>query len=264
MNKLAQMANALQSIGASGSNDSVLAHITPREAAMLKARGGSGRRDPNTGLLHFDDDSESYSTGTPGSYNNYAGTQGYSVPSSYSEYTGTQQSTPYQDPGVSQKGYYSAGGNYDNNNAQGSGSTRYYADRRTVGGEIANAFGADPEGWGAALGNGVIRGIGFLNPMSGMVGKIAQASIGAQSNPHLADSEGNGASLNALGRLLGNDKLANKLGMTVSPNYKRSEEEYQSKEQQKSTPTKYSQYTPKKKKKIGEMEYTENHDWLYV
>ena len=34
--------------------DTVLAHITPEEAAKLKAEGGSGQVDPKTGLPHFD------------------------------------------------------------------------------------------------------------------------------------------------------------------------------------------------------------------
>ena len=34
--------------------DSVLAHITPKEAALLKARGGSGTTNPDTGLPEFD------------------------------------------------------------------------------------------------------------------------------------------------------------------------------------------------------------------
>ena len=34
--------------------DTVLAHITPREAALLKSRGGRGSRNPDTGLLEFD------------------------------------------------------------------------------------------------------------------------------------------------------------------------------------------------------------------
>ena len=33
--------------------DTILAHITPREAAMLKRRGGSGTINPRTGLLEF-------------------------------------------------------------------------------------------------------------------------------------------------------------------------------------------------------------------
>jgi len=35
--------------------DSVLAHITPKEAALLKRRGGRGSKNPETGLLEFDD-----------------------------------------------------------------------------------------------------------------------------------------------------------------------------------------------------------------
>lgn len=35
--------------------DTVLAHITPREAALLKKRGGSGTINPDTGLPQFDD-----------------------------------------------------------------------------------------------------------------------------------------------------------------------------------------------------------------
>jgi hypothetical protein len=34
--------------------DTVLAHITPQEAALLKKRGGRGSRNPDTGLLEFD------------------------------------------------------------------------------------------------------------------------------------------------------------------------------------------------------------------
>jgi hypothetical protein len=35
--------------------DTMLAHITPREAALLKRRGGSGTVNPDTGLPEFDD-----------------------------------------------------------------------------------------------------------------------------------------------------------------------------------------------------------------
>jgi len=36
-------------------NDSILAHINPKEAALLKAHGGSGKTNPYTGLMEFDD-----------------------------------------------------------------------------------------------------------------------------------------------------------------------------------------------------------------
>ena len=51
--KTRAVAEKLQSLGRGG--DTVLAHINPREAAMLKARGGRGSRNPETGLLEFDD-----------------------------------------------------------------------------------------------------------------------------------------------------------------------------------------------------------------
>lgn len=49
-------ARALQSMGRNG--DTILAHITPNEALMLKQKGGSGTVHPVTGLLEFFDDSK--------------------------------------------------------------------------------------------------------------------------------------------------------------------------------------------------------------
>lgn len=51
---LKQAAEQVRKAGAKGSPDKILAHITPEEARLLKARGGSGRIDPKTGLPHFD------------------------------------------------------------------------------------------------------------------------------------------------------------------------------------------------------------------
>ena len=45
-------------------SDSMLAHISPREAKMLKESGGSGARNPLTGLLEFDGGGDNY-VGTP-------------------------------------------------------------------------------------------------------------------------------------------------------------------------------------------------------
>jgi hypothetical protein len=44
--------------------DTVLAHITPQEAALLKARGGRGSINPDTGLPEFEDDFADYGEGT--------------------------------------------------------------------------------------------------------------------------------------------------------------------------------------------------------
>lgn len=51
--------------------DTMLAHITPKEAALLKRRGGSGTTNPDTGLPEFDDgfDAGSFDMGFgPGQY----------------------------------------------------------------------------------------------------------------------------------------------------------------------------------------------------
>ena len=50
---LASIAQLLRSKGRG--KDSVLAHITPKEAALLKRRGGRGSVNPDTGLPEFDD-----------------------------------------------------------------------------------------------------------------------------------------------------------------------------------------------------------------
>ena len=50
---LRQIAALLRSKGRYG--DTVLAHINPKEAALLKARGGAGTANPETGLPEFYD-----------------------------------------------------------------------------------------------------------------------------------------------------------------------------------------------------------------
>ena len=49
-----KIAALLQSKGRG--RDTILAHITPQEAALLKSRGGRGSTNPDTGLLEFEDD----------------------------------------------------------------------------------------------------------------------------------------------------------------------------------------------------------------
>jgi hypothetical protein len=53
MSDLSALAQILQSKGRG--KDTILAHITPKEAERLKKAGGRGSRNPNTGLLEFDD-----------------------------------------------------------------------------------------------------------------------------------------------------------------------------------------------------------------
>jgi hypothetical protein len=71
--------------------DTILAHINPEEAALLKARGGSGRINPNTGLPEFDDtqlptpDMTGFTPGADISNQNFTPSQGA---------VSTQASTP--------------------------------------------------------------------------------------------------------------------------------------------------------------------------
>ena len=51
---LSALAQIIQSKGRG--RDTVLAHITPQEAALLKKRGGRGSTNPDTGLPEFEDD----------------------------------------------------------------------------------------------------------------------------------------------------------------------------------------------------------------
>jgi len=59
---LASIAELLRSKGRG--KDTMLAHITPKEAALLKRRGGSGSVNPDTGLPEFED-SGSYDFSPP-------------------------------------------------------------------------------------------------------------------------------------------------------------------------------------------------------
>jgi len=65
------MAGLAQLIRSQGrGRDTVLAHITPREAALLKANGGSGTTNPVTGLPEFQEEEFDFDIGFgPGVYN---------------------------------------------------------------------------------------------------------------------------------------------------------------------------------------------------
>ena len=58
---LPEMAKRLAAAGRG--KDTILAHINPKEARLLKSRGGSGKVNPDTGIMEFqtyDDDPEAY------------------------------------------------------------------------------------------------------------------------------------------------------------------------------------------------------------
>ena len=61
-----KMAMALQSQGRG--KDKYLAHINPKEARMLKAMGGSGKINPRTGLMEFQEEDDDFDIGSDGYY----------------------------------------------------------------------------------------------------------------------------------------------------------------------------------------------------
>ena len=68
---LAALAQLLRKKGRG--KDSVLAHITPKEAALLKSRGGSGTINPDTGLPEFDESVPVSTEPTPIATQDYGG-----------------------------------------------------------------------------------------------------------------------------------------------------------------------------------------------
>ena len=73
-------------------NDTLLAHITPREAEILKAAGGSGTTNPETGLLEFYDDFEAM----PSSQAEFAQYQQAAEPSPVYDYGDVRAEAPVQ------------------------------------------------------------------------------------------------------------------------------------------------------------------------
>ena len=96
---LSALAQIIQSKGRG--KDTVLAHITPQEAALLKKRGGRGSTNPDTGLPEFDDSlsdigvSEAQQNAPLPSGNEAIPEAGLQA-APYSEGLATGQGTPYQ------------------------------------------------------------------------------------------------------------------------------------------------------------------------
>jgi len=65
-----EMAEIVRRLSAKNApKDTVLAAITPKEAAILKARGGSGKVDPVTGVKHFEENDDNAGYNDDGSWN---------------------------------------------------------------------------------------------------------------------------------------------------------------------------------------------------
>lgn len=110
---LSQLADLLARHGRG--NDSMLAHITPREAKILTDRGGSGTKNPKTGLWEFDD------SGSFGGDYSYQPIDTYQAPSSYSSTPATDQLTGFNPSSYTPPAQtdYSTGFNVTNTPSQG-------------------------------------------------------------------------------------------------------------------------------------------------
>ena len=86
---LPDMAKRLAAAGRG--KDSILAHINPKEMALLKKHGGSGKTNPRTGIMEFDD----YDVGNYGDTGGYD-TSGYTEPVSQGN-AGTQKNVALVD-----------------------------------------------------------------------------------------------------------------------------------------------------------------------
>jgi hypothetical protein len=118
--------------------------LTPEEAALLKARGGAGTRNPKSGLLEFYGDSP----GTSGGGGGEGGDNGVGGPGNGSAGTG-----PGQGPGPGDAGY---GGDYGGYSGVGYGFSNYSApeDRSLGYSDISNFGGIGQPGAGSIGPNG--------------------------------------------------------------------------------------------------------------
>jgi hypothetical protein len=92
------LAEKLRIMGGENSPDDILAHITPKEAALLKWLGGSGKIDARTGLPHFDDGEGTEGTGSDDDASN-TGPEGPSDAPGYAP--GSEPDATPADPGGS-------------------------------------------------------------------------------------------------------------------------------------------------------------------
>lgn len=172
---LKKQAKTIQKAGFKNSGqDSVLAHISPMEAMLLKAHGGSGRKDPKTGLLHFDDGGDGGGFGggfggdAPGDYGGWGsgGLGGLGDAGGGGDYGGGYGNSFGGDPGDGFGGYGGWGDASDPGGAWGGDS---FGDTTSFT-SLDNPM--SPTDWSAAYGNYE------YNPAAG----IPEAPPGAQGS----------------------------------------------------------------------------------
>ena len=177
------MRNLLDTMFAGRGGDTLLAHITPREAAILKALGGSGNINPRTGLPMFSDADSGGDTGEAGGADaGSAGTGGGSdsdaAGSGSADTSGGQGNTPsdnYGDafgvgsqeaqdvPGTSSMGTYGSGMFSDNlGGPQGPYGSIFDGGIGEFGRSQLASFQTDPMGYLAGLAPNPSTVIGYL------------------------------------------------------------------------------------------------------
>jgi hypothetical protein len=209
--------------------DSILAHINPREAELLKALGGSGKRNPKTGLLEFQDDESSIYQPSPifggGSGDSGGGGGGFlsglfgggggDTSTAASDTSTGAPTTPVQTAQLPSDTSGGGTGGYDFASGPGQFNFGYGG---TSGGQpaaaptqtaAAPAVAPDALGGGLALGTPTAGGTG-ANPLQSVVGGPDTALGGAGTDQ--ATKPGTKAPQSY------GDKLLSGLGDLVSPN----------------------------------------------
>lgn len=182
--------------------DSILAHISPEEARILKKRGGAGRKNPRTGALSFyeegNDDNDNYGgrdegdrgraaaeSGGAGGFG--AGSMGGDGGQSGGVNYGEEYGPSYADLGIEAGGYGPSvaefGGSYPSAPEPLSGRDAYGPTAGPGGmpanGNVYAGYNPDPLSFGEKYGGGImgIAGSLFGGPVAGVAGKALGDSL---------------------------------------------------------------------------------------
>ncbi len=182
---LKQQAARVRAAGSKNSNeDSMLAHISPREASLLSMYGGSGRTDPHTGLPHYDA-ADSAGNGIGGSDVGGSGYGGGDVgdvkdSNSSSDYSGEISDTSN-----------AFGGFSDNELGNVIGLTP--ENTPDYSSQIADTAMADQGDWSTSLLNFVKnRGLAMAMRGLGPIGTVANLGYGIATSPNQNQAAGKG------------------------------------------------------------------------
>lgn len=148
MNTLGDLLRITGARNSPGGQDSVLAHITPKEARLLKMLGGVGKPDPITGALHF------YGDGSDGGGGGSSGSEGEGESAAASE---ASESAGGMGDGDAGGGGAGAGGGGAGGGGDGEGESQAAQEAAASAGAIGNGPTNDglsqgPNGETAAFG----------------------------------------------------------------------------------------------------------------